>query len=141
VIPNRSGVPRVRLEQVRLGSDPLRPLLTRDLVEVVAQRLPHRMPARPPHAPADVEPALVPPAHSPGSASFTEPPPPLLLLRPHLALCQQRVVNGRGLRAAVRPSRYAPLVVVVLVVQPAQRMAQLVRWDESRHGVAARSRR
>ena len=99
------------------------------------------MTARAPDAGGVVQPALVPADRAAGLAGFAQPAPPFRMLVAHLPLGQQRVVQRTRLATGVRPAGHAALEIVVFVVEPAERMAQLVRGNQGGQRIPAGRRR
>ena len=143
VQPQRVGVAdlargrRRGVDELHARGDPLGHDLAADLVVVVAERLHDRVLARAPHALVEVQAALVAADQAAGLARLAEPAPPLLLLGEHLVDRQQRVMHRGRLAARVAAAEHAALVVVVLVLQAAERVADLVRADQRGQRVAA----
>ncbi len=126
--------------ELRSLRDAFRQALAADLVEIVAERDHHRVPARAPDVPGVAGTAFETRDASARLADLTEPLPPFLLPRSHVALGERRHVNRRRFAAVVAASRLTASDIGVFVEKPAERMTELVRRDERAEGIPARRR-
>src|SRR5262245_10532983 len=95
--------------RVAPARDPVRHVLTTDLIEVEADPAHHRVLARPPDAAREGVAALPEPDDSPGQALLAHPAPPLELVDDHLlGVRADRVVERARLTARVAGANDVP---------------------------------